>query len=66
MKEALLRFTVFSSLGQFHFQWVCYGHFYNSIKIIIFKTLTLRFHQPHRLRLESATAQYSQQLTSRG
>ena len=37
MKEALLRFTVFSFSGQTHFQWECYGH--NSIKISIFKTV---------------------------
>ena len=39
MKEALLRFTVFSFLCQTHFQWECYGHFSDSIKISIFKTL---------------------------
>ena len=38
-KAPLLRFTVFSFLGQNHFQWECYGHFYDSIKITIFKTL---------------------------
>ena len=38
-KEALLRFTVFSFSAQIHFQWECYGHFYTSIKICIFKTL---------------------------
>ena len=38
-KEALLRFTVFSFLGPTHFQWQCYGHFYDSIKISVFKTL---------------------------
>ena len=32
-KEALLRFAVFSFSGQTHFQWECYGHFYDSIKI---------------------------------
>ena len=44
----LLRFTVIFvfknqatqfSKGQTHLQWECYGHFYNSIKISIFKTL---------------------------
>ena len=39
MKEALLRFTVFSFSGQTHFQWECLGHFSDSIKIAIFKTL---------------------------
>ena len=39
MKEALLRFTVFVFSGQTHSQWECYGHFYDSIKIAIFKTL---------------------------
>ena len=38
-KEALLRFTVFSFLGQTRFQWECYGHFHVSIKISIFKTV---------------------------
>ena len=38
-KEALLRFTVFPCSGQTHFQWECYGHFYDSIKISIFKTV---------------------------
>ena len=36
-KVALLRFTIFSFSGQTHFQWECYGHFYDSIAI--FKTL---------------------------
>ena len=39
MKEALLRFTVFWFSGRTHFQWECYGHLYDSIKITIFKTL---------------------------
>ena len=39
MKEALLRFTVFLFSGQTHFQWECYGHFYNSIIISMFKTV---------------------------
>ena len=39
MKEAFLRFTVFLFSGQTHFQWECYGHFYDSIKISIFKTV---------------------------
>ena len=38
-KEALLRFAVFSFLGQTHFQWVCHGHFSNSTKIAVFKIL---------------------------
>ena len=38
-KEALFRFTIFSFSGQTHFQWECYGHYYDSIKIAIFKTL---------------------------
>ena len=42
-KKALLRFAVFSFLGQTHFQWKCYGHFYDSIKIAIFKTLRRLF-----------------------
>ena len=33
MKEALLKFTVFSCSSQTHFQWECYGHFYDSIKV---------------------------------
>ena len=37
-KEALLRFAVFLFSGQTHFQWECKGHFYDSIKISIFKT----------------------------
>ena len=39
MKEALLSFTVFLFSGETHFQWECYGHFYASIKISIFKTV---------------------------
>ena len=39
MKEALLRFTVFSFLGQAHFKRETYGQIYNSIKTVIFKTL---------------------------
>ena len=38
MKEALLRFTVVSFSAQAHFQWECTRHFYDSIKITIFKT----------------------------
>ena len=38
-EEAHLRFTPFLFSGQTHFQWECYGHFYASIKIAIFKTL---------------------------
>ena len=38
-KEALLRFTLFSFSGQTHFQWECYGHFYPSFKISVFKTV---------------------------
>ena len=35
MKEALLRFTVFSFSGQTHFQWECYRQISDSIKIAI-------------------------------
>ena len=38
-KQALLRFTVVPFSGKLIFQWECYGHFYDSIKISIFKTV---------------------------
>ena len=39
MKAPLFRFTVFLFSGQNHFQWECYGHLSNRIKIALFKTL---------------------------
>ena len=39
MKVLLLRFAVFSFLGQTHFQWEYYRDFYDIIENAIFKTV---------------------------
>ena len=39
MKEAPLRFTIFSFLAHTHFKWECLGQISHSIKITVFKTL---------------------------
>ena len=58
MKEALLRFSVCSFWGQTHFQWECYGRFYNNIKISIFKTvrrLDTTWNSPGSLHMNTST-----------